>query len=807
MERDAIELALTSPMDWQKFEIVACELLMSDDLPRLRKLGGASDEGRDAVQESFFQNEQRTDTVVQITSQKAQLVKLRDTIVKLKENGISCAQLVIVFRQPVSSGVRGELLKEGVENRIAVDVRDQSYLIGQLGKPGSNIFARHFQGLDAQVKKLLKLDDPLAVAGSQLRHAMLASLGAYVINPRARLVRNTLFEKTVLAALVTAAGPIAEDSLVKSVKELVPEEAIDSQRLRVAAQHLQNAGYCHETNGQFAPTKKALAEIGRVLASTKTAYGDLLDSISRACKKSGRLDDATSGYLERNVRLALLSLLRVWGPLDEKQSRAIPSAHIPEELLQVLSANIGEKLGRIALAAMVTFSRHPENTLGLSIFARTYAALALKNLDPIGRRWQQTVLSRTLVVLDTDAVLYLIIEELPEHETILKALKALANDGVTVAVPEFVLREAVDHLSRAHRTYRKFCDTLFQMSTDMVDGNVWHAVVRGFYYAKNRGTTNNWDQYWSKYYDKEKPEPYIRHLLSRRINCVVSPCDEIPLTWHADLEAISATMLEQKEISRLKAEFRELEDMAERTRRDVKMAMHVATRSDDSAAAKARGYLVSEDRGFLRVQEHPNWAGRPQVLVFTRVIPELAEFVCGTSIHDDVVVRLLFNPAISAAASMMSVEIEELTELGVSLHDVPLDRLEWDLSNQLKGAIEAVRLVERQEGEISRERVIGAVSSLLETAQKLNYSVNSRIAEAVTQYESAVRDLGQEKIRRIEAERSIARLAEAGAGASKKGRTRVRRALKELGINLEELIKEINTPDSMDESEHGNRPQ
>ena len=76
MAIDAIELALNSPMDWSKVESVVYEVLVNDDLPSLRKVGGVADEGVDAVQESFYSDEKNVDVIVQVTSQKAQHTEL-----------------------------------------------------------------------------------------------------------------------------------------------------------------------------------------------------------------------------------------------------------------------------------------------------------------------------------------------------------------------------------------------------------------------------------------------------------------------------------------------------------------------------------------------------------------------------------------------------------------------------------------------------------------------------------------------------------------------------------------------------------
>ena len=99
---DVIERALQAPLDWGKFEKLSYAILIADDLPTLRMIGGVGDLGMDAVEEVFYDAERQVKTVVQVTSAKGQKAKIRDTLAKLKNNGISLTTLVFLTRHPVS---------------------------------------------------------------------------------------------------------------------------------------------------------------------------------------------------------------------------------------------------------------------------------------------------------------------------------------------------------------------------------------------------------------------------------------------------------------------------------------------------------------------------------------------------------------------------------------------------------------------------------------------------------------------------------------------------------------------------------
>ena len=78
---------------------------------------------------------------------------------------------------------------------VTLDVRDESYLIAQLGKQQATFF-RFFGSTKSQVTALFGNADPLRTVSGRLQHALLATLGAYVLSDRARMARGTLFDPT-----------------------------------------------------------------------------------------------------------------------------------------------------------------------------------------------------------------------------------------------------------------------------------------------------------------------------------------------------------------------------------------------------------------------------------------------------------------------------------------------------------------------------------------------------------------------------------------------------------------------------------
>ncbi|MCH7727657.1 MAG: hypothetical protein IH991_14420, partial [Planctomycetes bacterium] len=308
---DLIEASLMQPMDWEQVEALVCDVLIQDDFPRLRRLGGVGDEGADAVEEAFYQDEQRIETVVQITSEKSQVSKFKRTVARLKECEIEFDQLTLVYRDPVENDTRRKIREAAAEDEIAVDIRDQAYLTSQLGKLENGLFARYFQDVKSQVNSLLNEGDPLKTADDRLMHAVLASLGAYVANPFARLVKTTLFDRTVIAVLVAQNDPMSADSLIGGLKPLMPDEEISENQLNASIARLVKDGLCEQSNGETQATDRAIELIGATLIRIRGIYRRMFDQLIEDVRVRHKLNDAQRGYLDRNLRRALAYLVRL----------------------------------------------------------------------------------------------------------------------------------------------------------------------------------------------------------------------------------------------------------------------------------------------------------------------------------------------------------------------------------------------------------------------------------------------------------------------------------------------------------------
>ncbi len=292
---DLIETRLSQPMDWAVFEKLVYEVLIGDDLPKLKKIGGGHDEGVDAVVETYYADEREMTTVVQVTSERTQQYKLSRTLKRLAETKNQCRHLVVVFRAPVTSETKRTLQDIGIASQVAVEIRDLSYLVAQLGKPASTIFARIFGTPREQLDVLLAKSDPLRVASDRTKLAMLATLATFVANPRARIARQTLFQRTVLAAIASSQTGLSVDEALEVVRKLIPEETLHKDQVTAALETLQKEGHCRIAGEKFFASDLTIASTAAAISESNSGYENLQSYVFKRCEKAARLDDAAKG--------------------------------------------------------------------------------------------------------------------------------------------------------------------------------------------------------------------------------------------------------------------------------------------------------------------------------------------------------------------------------------------------------------------------------------------------------------------------------------------------------------------------------
>ncbi|MDI9272283.1 hypothetical protein [Stenotrophomonas sp. PFBMAA-4] len=783
---DLVEASLSGPIDWARLESLVHAVLVNDDLPDLSKIGGGGDYGIDA-ESVFYDVLNRTRrTVVQVSSTAAQRQKVKDTITKLRAHSVPFVKLIYVTNIPVGAETRRSISALADELDLDVEVRDQSYLVAQLSKTGSPIFSRFFASIEKQRDVLFGHSDALQLAPDNLQHALLATLGAFVLSPHARVARKTLFDNTVLAAISSRDGSDV-DQLIADVQKLCPGEDVYAERVRRAIRRLEKAGSC-ESHGELVRcSKEVVQRFVAVAGASKLGFSQFVKHVTLACKKVQSLSQGQEGFLERNLRQLVLRLLRISGPVAFKNDGLANALNRQgnEDLKLILGKNLPPELVKTAMAAVAGFVGSPAGASALAPLVRSYGALAIRNLDPLGKGWQQSVLSRNTLALDTDVVLAVLIKELPEHGAVLAALNALSGESVKLVLPDHIKDEVIDHVGRADRTFVYFRNQLLRMPVEAVNDRVGNAVVRGYYHAsKGKGVVSDFNDYWRRYWNAESSQSYIENVLSRRLALHIEDLASIRPEVSEIAEQLALKAVELKESMRKKALYRDEWSQAARVRLDVCMAVNASERVDTAVGGNVRAYVVSSDGLFRFLERQEEWKGRTTVSLATLALPQLVSFVAGTTLDDLSAVDFLFHDLTVLAASEMSEEIEALAAIGVDLSEVDLDQLEWDLRGSLRDSLADLEAAVSSEDEDAPHKSSQVAMRTLEVAHSAGYSFAKPVQAIIddharTQAEMvetlAVTDRQRDQLSQF--------LDQALSSSPAKTRARLRRIAKDLGLD------------------------
>lgn len=519
----------------------------------------------------------------------------------------------------------------------------------------------------------------------------------------------------------------------------------------------------------------------------KAAASSLIESVLAPTSKAFLLNDAQKGYLERNIKKCIINLLRRIGPTMDSPtelSEMIESSH--SGVLSILGKDLDQAVAIDAALYLNDYLQNSDNYREIAILSRSYAALLLRNVDPLCRQFQSDVLKRSVLILDTDALLTLYVSELPQHNIICDSVKLLVSKGVEVHIPIDILGECIGHVSRANKTYNRFAGTLLRRPSEDVMNTVWHAVVQGYYYYKINGGEDEFYHYWESYYNKDEPTRYFQHRLGELIKYKIVPAHVTPEDSD-DFVVLAEKTFKFIERRKKKAEYREQAWQIKRAETDVKAAMYASTQNDNEPIHRSLGYVVSGDYVFQFIQKQDEWHARPTVWTHVDSLPRLAEMVCGKLFHDDELIQTLFHPIHAAAASSLSDELDTLVRVGVDLKNKPLARLSWDLKQGLRAKIEDYKYtISKDDADLQRSIRVG--EQLAQASTMFDYHIDPEITTVYQEYNRMKAEL--EVLREDnEVKTQLAkRLIEGASGLTKKGRRRVNNILGDFSgmVNLEE---------------------
>ena len=811
MNLDIVEIALDYMTDGFAFEKMASEVMREEGYHDIKPLGGVGDFGQDAFQDRFYHREGRIHIVFQYTLEDYIAGKLRDTAKKLEKHQVEFSELVIVTSAKLSPDRQRKLKKVAREEfDLTLQIYERKTLANRLSDFSNGIFCRHFPDVERQIEAARSNQPAFQESGGKFKTAMLKVSIALVFGKQADLVRKSLFDHLILASLV---GADTSNMTLSQISTCVAEglgcEPFPQSQIAASLRRLEAQELVSLQNGRYSLTDKSVSVIeGATIEANNLSTSSISDVVEEVCRVSGlRISREERNRLQRNARDVLAEMFRLIGIELARQflEEEMPSPlylESSDRLLALARRQVDERLGKLLIAALADVIQTPsaEQSQMLANWARAYLGVAVMNLDPALREFQETRLRQKIFILDTDFVLRCIVHEIPDSPALLALVQRLADLGCRLIIPEAVVSECATHAMLSPRTHNYFDRNLYGLTSAFVERKVNNVFVQGFYYGqRERSFPPAWSftEYLQNYYDPADSFRFLRDVIATRLPSaveIIDPTTLLPTELPSDLvEQVGTELLKLLERSP-KSEYRSKEENQRLAYTDAKLFVTAlqanaltVTHSDTRCILGGTCYVVTGSSRYLRSAKalgiRDVVSTRPQKLL------GLVEIATGPVVDDVAFVRLFENPLLIHAVEQIWSDVRLLLDNGIALTGKTLVRLQWDLDRVLHNRITAVKHADEQAEAAGEDAAVDAGDreyvELFQEATALGYTPHPTLeslhkaliqARGQAELEKAAREQLQEQfdLLAVEIERfgkkkqrylkKIARRQKAGSG-------------------------------------------
>lgn len=276
---DKIELALSRYTDFFHFEQLCIEVMGYYGYPRIKKIGGYKDDGVDALSSDIYHDDTQFTRVFQFTMQKDIKGKIKNTINKLRINGVSFDELILVTSQIVNN-IDSLTKSFRLENTKTLQIYDLNTFVTIINQH-KELLIRYFPNLNTQIEADFFRDNIFSdSAEDQLNMSMIKSTLLYSLSPelKTQQQRKNLFDKAVLSliSMVDEGGSIDEimDEFHKKFGKILMEEQV-----RASLQRLSSKNLCISVENRYKASKKAKMEMMEGIEHVEQRTNALIDDI------------------------------------------------------------------------------------------------------------------------------------------------------------------------------------------------------------------------------------------------------------------------------------------------------------------------------------------------------------------------------------------------------------------------------------------------------------------------------------------------------------------------------------------------
>lgn len=476
-EADRLRFALKHlrPSDWEAFENL-CGAFLANDFPELRTIAGVGDTGRDGI---FFGNE-AMGVVVQYSTQVDWASKIRKTIERLGEAGVTCHTLIYATNRDIGAkadGIKAELLANGV----ALDIRDNHYFLDRVALSEGNRLAAERLSVQVvdPVLPTTELTRNSPIDNDEMRAGLVYLELQLRDSSQAKNLTKVSYESLVLGTLADTdpENRRTQEDVVNAVQQHVltheAEQVRDSvdgalQRLKQAKKVIVSgppakrtyALHHQERSRQADRAIEILAEREAVIRELEDLLRLLGNELDIALPESDldalidTLDSLLQSVLERQGHRFADAVRTQQGSFRDSDLRPIVEDQVVKDFkgLRPLKLSRDELVDLTLNAALLVFvAPPPAVSLYLRDLSDAYTLLAFMHETPDVQKAVAHFFSKGTLVLDTTVLLPCFAETAApaESKRFTNLLRSAKEAGMSLYTTEGVANEIDTHLQRA----------------------------------------------------------------------------------------------------------------------------------------------------------------------------------------------------------------------------------------------------------------------------------------------------------------------------------------------------------------------
>lgn len=523
---------------------------------------------------------------------------------------------------------------------------------------------------------------------SMLECSLLFSLNR---NPVLNESRKNMFLQSVFAIICSEDQEWTETSVHDVFHDKFGRE-YEIKVIREAIKKLLKDGLLTPSGSGYVPNKEMAEsmrqENDKVEESTGQLFNAIIDSVEK--RLSAPLTSEERAVMERNIESTFNLYVRMYG-FDSFVSMTVSTTKEiieDDDIVNAAILDLPEKQGEMLVAVLSELLEKPthEQSKLMMLWVKMYLATQIMGLDPQLSELEKENLRGKKFVIDTDFLLYCLVEHPQQSEGYRRLLRILRDAGCQLIIPEEVVKEVLVHAQCAEGNYSRFKKVLKSVDKGVIEQMANNVFVKNYcLYDINAKRHQTIRQYMNNnYLSDDEPLEFIKKTIRDQLH--IEPCTDEPLEVGQEY-LVYQEQLTSKIFERTRrwdtGKWRTDDEVQALSRTDARLYLSVYTLNQDvkdnsiGEMLRAKAYLVTGTTKSLKSAQEMgigrNFVTRPELLI--NLMTEIGEF----DGKDQALISLFDNPFLAHVINSNWDLIKNLTDTGLNMHDKSITKLKEDL--------------------------------------------------------------------------------------------------------------------------------